>query len=151
MSDVGSHRLDLLAWWFGLPHRVVSDMGTRTHAYEAEDSATALMTFHDRIPCTLSFQWNSKAWADELHIIGTEASVTFSPLDNNEMTFTRGSESTRAYYARPDNAHFALIDDFAKAICTGESPRFNAEDGLAATLIADRMAQSSVSSAWVEN
>jgi 1,5-anhydro-D-fructose reductase (1,5-anhydro-D-mannitol-forming) len=151
LSDVGSHRLDLLAWWFGLPSRIVADMGTRTHSFDVEDSVTALMTFDNQIPCTLSFQWNSKTWADELQIVGTEASVTIAPLDGNEIRFTRGSETTRWYFDRPANAHYGLIDDFANAICAGWSPRFTEDDGLAATLIADWMRQSSALRAWVEN
>jgi predicted dehydrogenase len=112
---------------------------------------TALMTFDNQIPCTLSLQWNSKTWADELHIVGTEASVTFAPLDGNEIRFTRGSETTQRCFDRPANAHYGLIDDFANAICAGQSPRFTGDDGLAATLIADWMRQSSALGAWVEN
>jgi predicted dehydrogenase len=150
LSDVGVHRLDLLAWWFGLPSRVVADMGTRTHSYAAEDSVTALMTFNNYVPCTLSLQWNSHAWVDELQIVGTEASVLLAPLDGDEAIFTRRSEITRSCFSRMPNAHYGLIDDFANSICAGKTPRFSADDGLAATLVADWMRQSSASGAWVE-
>jgi predicted dehydrogenase len=150
LHDVGSHRLDLLAWWLGLPKRVVAEVGNHTHGYAADDSATAMLIFRDRIPSTVSFHWNSKTWADDLHIVGTEASIAFNALDSDEMTITSGRESTRPTYARHPNAHYGLVDDFASAICAGRRPRFNGVDGLAATRIMDWMTQSSASGAWVE-
>jgi len=150
LTDVGSHRLDLLAWWFGLPRRVVADMRIRTHGYAAEDSATAMMLFGDGIPCTASFQWNSKTWCDQLFIVGTEASIAFSAVDGDELTITRGRDSASAAHQRHANAHYGLIDDFASAICAGHPPRFNAADGLAATQMIDWMTESTAAGGWVE-
>lgn len=150
LSDVGSHRLDLLAWWFGLPTRVVADLRTRTQDYDAEDSATALMLLGDGIPCTASFQWNSKTWADQLHIVGTEASIAFSAVDGNELIVTRGRDVELIELPRDANAHYGLIDDFAKAICEGRAPQFNGADSIAATQLADWMITSSARQAWVE-
>src|SRR5690606_9739632 len=85
MYDVGSHRLDLLAWWFGLPTRIVADVATRTHAFDVDDSASGLLVFGDGLPCTVSFLWNSKTWSDELQIIGSEASIELDILDGDEI------------------------------------------------------------------
>jgi 1,5-anhydro-D-fructose reductase (1,5-anhydro-D-mannitol-forming) len=150
LSDVGSHRLDLLAWWFGLPKRVVADLRVRTHDYAAEDSATAILLFGDGIPCTFSCQWNSKSWADELHIVGTEGSASFPSLDGDELVVTRGRDVQRRTFTRHENAHYDLIDDFAGSIDAGRTPRFSVKDGLAATRITDAMQRSSMKGSWVE-
>jgi predicted dehydrogenase len=36
---------------------------------------------------------------------------------------------------RPENAHFPLIDDFARAIAEGRAPRFDGADGMWATAV----------------
>ncbi len=150
LLDVGSHRLDLLAWWLGLPRRLVSEVRTRTHGYGVEDSVAALLTFADEVPCAASFHWNSKAWADEIHVVGTDASVALTPTDSDQLTITRGSETEQVKLPKPDNLHYPLIDDFASAIARQQSPRFNGVDGSAATRIIDAIVQSARSKAWVQ-
>jgi predicted dehydrogenase len=150
LSDVGCHRLDLLAWWFGMPRRVAAMMGTRTHAYAAEDSAAALLSFGDGIPCNVSFQWNSKTWADQLHIVGSEASIALPVLDGDEMIVTRGRDTESLKFARHVNAHYDLIDDFAAAMVEGRAPRFDGADGLAATRMIDLIVESAARGSWTE-
>lgn len=88
--------------------------------------------------------------ADQLHIVGTEASIAFSAVDGIEMTITRGRDSERIELPRHANAHYGLIDDFAAAIREGRAPRFDGVDGLAATRIIDLMSKSSATGGWVE-
>ena len=71
LGDVGCHRLDLLAWWLGLPDKLVSRVMTLTHEYPAEDSVTALLEWEGGPAGTLSFNWNSRTWTDEIHLVGT--------------------------------------------------------------------------------
>jgi predicted dehydrogenase len=149
LFDVGSHRLDLLAWWFGLPRRVIADVRTQTHDYEGEDSATALLMLENEVPCTVSFHWNSKTWADELHIVGTDGNIAFRVLDGDELTITLGRESKIETHPRPSNAHLPMIDDFACSVIEGRSPAFNGIDGMSATQIMEWMVQSSAATAWI--
>jgi predicted dehydrogenase len=150
LMDVGCHRLDLLAWWFGLPRRVAAEVKTRTHDYAVEDSAVALLGFADDVPCTASFHWNSKTWADEIHVVGTEARIAIGAVDGDVLMVQRGRETTQEKLELPSNYHYPLIDDFASAITGGVSPRFDGEDGLAATRIIDAIFQAARSKSWVE-
>ncbi|QDT00406.1 1,5-anhydro-D-fructose reductase [Adhaeretor mobilis] len=150
LSDVGSHRLDLLAWWFGLPQKTVSDVRTRTQDYSVEDSATGILVFADGFPCTLSFQWNSKTWTDELHIVGSETKVSLTPTDSDEMKITCGRETTTSRLNRHPNAHYGLIDDFATSILEGRAPRFSGDDGIAATQMMDWIKQAATCRTWIE-
>ncbi|MBI2824047.1 MAG: Gfo/Idh/MocA family oxidoreductase [Planctomycetia bacterium] len=150
LADVGSHRLDLLAWWFGLPRRVVAHVATRTQDFDVDDSVAALMTFGDGAPCTASFHWNSSVWVDELEIVGTKAKVALAPLDGAELVVSRGRDSDRVSLPAPSNAHYPLIDDFASAITERRTPRFTGSDGIGATRIIDWIKQSATHKAWVE-
>ncbi|MEX0643512.1 MAG: Gfo/Idh/MocA family oxidoreductase [Pirellulales bacterium] len=150
LSDVGCHKLDLLAWWFGLPKRVVARVATRTHDFDVEDSAAILMTLADGTPVTATLNWNSKSWADEIHIIGTEGRLTIRPCDGDEFEITRGRESERRTIPPPANFHGPLVDDFARAIVAGRPPRFGADDGLNANRLLDAIFRSSERDAWVE-
>lgn len=42
-----SHNVDLFCWFFGLPEKVVSMIGTFTHAIEVEDHGVALLRYAD--------------------------------------------------------------------------------------------------------
>ena len=150
LSDVGSHRLDLLAWWFGLPEKLVADASTRVQEYEVEDSTAVLMILEGGVPCTASFQWNSKTWTDEIHVVGTEGKITLHPCDGEEVTITLGRDIEQRRVAKPDNAHGPLLEDFSKAILENRPPRFSGRDGIKANQIMDAIFQSSARARWVE-
>jgi predicted dehydrogenase len=150
LADVGCHRLDLLAWWLGLPRRLVADVRTLTHDYQVEDSANVLMELSGGAPFTGSFHWNSKTRADEIHLVGTEAAVRLSGGEDPEVIITRGRDVERRRLPRPENAHQPLIDDFARAVLEDRPPRFSGADGLQATQILAAIYASSHRGAWTE-
>jgi predicted dehydrogenase len=150
LSDVGCHKFDLLAWWFDLPQRLVADVQTLTHGYSVEDSATMLMTLAGGTQFTGSFNWNSKTWTDEIHVVGTEAKVTLHPCDGDEAVVTMGRDVERRKIANPENQHYPLIDDFARSIVEDRQPRFTGSDGMKATQIMDTVFESSRKQKWAE-
>ncbi len=150
LSDIGVHKFDLLAWWFGLPRRVVADLGTLVHDYEVEDSATAILSYGDGMQVSASFHWTSKTWTDEIHIIGSEARLTLHPTDGQDVLFTVGRDTQRLEVSNPANLHSPLIDDFARSIIEDRSPRFNGYDGAGAGRIMDAVFRSAKEDAWIE-
>ena len=150
LSDVGCHKFDLMAWWFGMPKRIVGCVETLTHGYFAEDSASLLMTLPGGAQVTGSFHWNSKTWADEIHIVGTEAKITLIPCDGNEMTITIGRDTEWRKIPNPENQHYPLIDDFTRSIVEDRQPQFTETDGINATQILDAIYDSSRRHTWVE-
>ncbi len=150
LSDVGVHKFDLLAWWFGLPRRVVADVGTLVHDYAVEDSSTVLMTYDDGMQVTASFHWNSKTWTDEIHIVGSEARLSLHPSDGEEAVITVGRDTDRMMISNPANLHAPLIDDFARSIIEDRAPRFDGRDGSDAGRIMDAVFRSAREEAWVE-
>jgi 1,5-anhydro-D-fructose reductase (1,5-anhydro-D-mannitol-forming) len=149
LADVGCHRLDLAAWWFGLPERLVADVNTLAHDYDVEDSAALLMSLAGGAQLVGSFHWNSKSRADEIHVVGTEGSVAIRS-DEAEVVVTLDREVRGHPLPRPANAHYPLIDDFAQAVLEGRAPRFTGTDGMKATQIIDAIYESSRRKAWVD-
>jgi len=150
LSDVGCHRLDLVAWWFGLPRRVAADVATRTQAYGVEDSAYVLMELAGDVRFVGSFLWNSKERTDEIDIVGTEGVITLRPCDGPGVTLRAGRATQSWELPRPANAHQALIDEFAWAVIEGRAPRFAGPDGMSATRIIDAIHESARQRAWLE-
>ena len=150
LSDVGCHKFDLLAWWFGMPGRIVARVETLTHDYAAEDSASMLMTLPGGVQLTGSFHWNSKTWTDEIHVVGTEAKIALHPCDGDEVAITVGRDTERRKIPNPENHHYPLIDDFARSILEDRPPRFTGDDGIKATQIMDAIMDSSRRNTWLE-
>jgi predicted dehydrogenase len=149
LSDVGSHKFDLLAWWFGLPLKLVARTETRIHKYAAEDASVLVMTLSGGAQLTGSFHWNSKTWTDEIHVVGTEAKITFHPCDGDEVIITLGRDIEHRKIPPPENQHYPMIDDFARAILEDRSPRFTGADGMKASQILDAVFDSSRRNTWV--
>ena len=150
LADVGCHRLDLLAWWFDLPRRLVADVRTVTHDYEVEDSASVLMELAGGAQFTGSFHWNSRAHTDEIRVVGTDREASLHGGESPEVLITRGRDVQRRHLPRPDNAHLPLIHDFARAVIEDRPPRFTGPDGIQATQIMEAIYGSSRRKAWVE-
>ncbi len=148
LMDVGSHRLDLLGWWFGLPERIVAHVHTQTHDYEVDDSATTLGVLPQGVQFTAAFNWNSKIPEDEIVILGTEAQVILRPCDGPDIIISAAEGASHKLMPKPPNAHYPLIDDFARAIVEERSPRFSGADGMKATQIMEAIFTSSTSNTW---
>ncbi|HUT92104.1 MAG TPA: Gfo/Idh/MocA family oxidoreductase [Thermoguttaceae bacterium] len=150
LADVGCHRLDLLAWWFDLPRRLVADVRTLTHDCEVEDSANVLMELAGGAQFTGSFHWNSKHRTDEIRILGTDAEASLYGGDDPEVVITRGRDTERRQLPRPENGHQPLVDDFARAVIEDRPPQFTGPDGMKATQIIEAIYRSSQRRTWVD-
>lgn len=148
MMDIGSHRLDLLAWWFGEPVRVSACVSTQTHGYEVEDSVDALLHYADGHASSVSFHWNSHTRVDELEIVGTQGRLTVSG-DDGPLRLTKGYGLTHeSQPRRPENGHAPLIEVFTSDLAQSRAPRFSGRDGMLATRIMDTIHAAGKSDAW---
>lgn len=120
LSDMGSHMFDVLIGLLGVPASVFAKSGTRTHAYDAEDSAAVLGEMPDGTPLVASFQWNSRSWVHEFEVVGTEGRLRWSPFDQGPLLKTIGRDTVAIEAADPSNAHQPLIAAFVKAVIADE-------------------------------
>lgn len=143
LSDMGSHMFDVLIGLLGLPKSVFAKVQTKTHDYEAEDSATILMRMPDHADVTASFHWNSKTWTHEFEIVGTEAKVKWDPYDGGKVVKTVGRDIETLELPNADNVHQPLIEDFVKAIQGAKSPMITLGEALKTNILLDAIYKSS--------
>ncbi len=145
LADVGSHRLDLLHYLLGEPAAVwgACDNLTQTE-WQSPDSETAFVRYACGAHLTLACNWNvphsPPAW--ELH--GTAGSLIDDPWSSGPLRVLGRDDLGDFQSEYPDNAHFGVVNDFARAVIEGRPPEFSAEQGAWATRIieaAQRSAQ----------
>lgn len=149
--DMGCHKYDMMVELIGMPKTVFAVMDTMTHSYEVEDSCSALFEMENGSYCLSSFNWNSKVWADEFEILGTEGKIILNPCDSDNIEVQlvpklikgMGKEVTSVIKANHANVHFPLVDDFAKAILENRQPRVSGEEGYKTNKILSAIEESS--------
>jgi len=135
--DMGSHKLDMLIDLLGMPRNVSALMSTQTHDYDVEDSCSVLLELENGGHCIAGFNWNSKVWADEFVILGTNGRIKLDPCDGDgielELVPSRmkgiGKEVTTVMKLNASNVHAPLVDDFAKAIIGNHEPKISGKEG----------------------
>ncbi len=137
LADVGSHRLDLLAYLTG--SRPTAVCGFADHLslpYEAADTETALVRLDNGAHVTVLANANipHAGRFSSVEIFGTEGSLLTDPW-SDEPVMVEGSDMEPIAVETASNAHFPMIDDFARAIAEGRAPRFSGMDGLWATAV----------------
>ena len=136
LADIGSHRLDLLTYFIGRPVKVCGFADRLTMSYEAADTETALVQFENGAHVTVFANANTPVTGDAttIEIYGTEGALLTDPW-SDEPVRVLGSDMEPIQVAPPANAHFPMVDDFARAIAERRVPRFSGADGMWATAV----------------
>ena len=135
--DVGSHRLDLLSYWFGNVEPVTTYKSNCVHDYPAEDTAIFLMRLKDcnNAPAVLNVSWAVKVRSDELVITGSEGTIIAGNLSGPEFKIVTTNEVIAESHVKAANVHLPLIEDFIAAVNNGRSPACDGLEGLKTNLI----------------
>ncbi|QDU44001.1 Glucose--fructose oxidoreductase precursor [Symmachiella dynata] len=136
LADVGSHRLDLLHYLLGPPVAVWAACDKTTHPdWQSPDTETVFVRYASGTHLTLVCNWNTPhgvpAW--ELH--GTQGSIVSDPWNAEPLTILGRDDFPVFESTYPDNAHFGVVHDFARADIENRPPEFPAEQGAWATRI----------------
>jgi len=122
LADVGSHMLDLLIGLLGMPRKVTATVKTLVQPYAVEDSAVVVLELANGALATGSFHWNSKTWAHEFEMVGTEASLKWIPFDSGPVIKTVGRNTTELRLPLAENVHLPLVEDFVEAVLNQSLP-----------------------------
>ena len=140
-----AHNVDLFVWFFGMPDKVVSMLGTFAHSIEVEDHGVALLHYDRGMIGSITASSACKpGFATVLEIHSTLGSIV---MENDEITqwTIEGVEnpSSRRKFAVHDGAqsaavadtagHEAIIADFVAAIRDQREPAVPGESGRLAT------------------
>ncbi|OGD22876.1 MAG: hypothetical protein A2W03_06115 [Candidatus Aminicenantes bacterium RBG_16_63_16] len=143
LADMGSHMFDTLIGLLGMPAKVYAETKTLVQPYEAEDSAAILMELPGGAPVVAGFGWNSRTWAHEFEIVGTEAKLKWFPYDSGKVIKTVGREIQELEVPNPDNVHQPLVEDFARAVRDGATPAAPLAEALKTNILLDAIYRSS--------
>lgn len=129
LMDLGSHRLDLFATFFGAPIEAHAFCATRCGDYATEDCASALLRFKDDVHGTLECFFGAGVDPDEFSILGTEGRLDATPLNRGNLKIDSGGETRSEQHPPHDNYNVPLIADFIRAIDEQRAPTVSGTDG----------------------
>jgi predicted dehydrogenase len=116
LYDVGSHRIDLMNFFFGKPQRVTAQLGNGVHKYAVEDNATVLIEYAEGVRAIVDVRWNSHVVRDEFRIIGTNGELELTPLNDPPLGISPGQPEQWPTHA---NIHYPCVENFVSAVLDG--------------------------------
>ncbi|QDT09846.1 Gfo/Idh/MocA family protein [Planctomycetes bacterium K23_9] len=136
LMDVGTHRFDLMACFFGKPLSVQAITGTQTLAASVEDAASVAMEFPNGVQAVASFQWNSPVPRDTLEIVGTQGILWTDSLSDQGRLWLE-TPSGQEDWTLPAIApvHGNLVREFVTHLLDGTPNPLSGESGSIATEI----------------
>jgi predicted dehydrogenase len=140
--DMGSHMFNLVIGLAGAPWKVFARTATRLHRYDVEDSAEIVAELADGTPVVAGFLWNSKTWAHEMEIIGSEARLQWMPLDGACVRIVRGANVEEVELPNAGNVHAPLVAQFAAVIRTGAAAESTLADAALTNKVLDAIYES---------
>lgn len=149
MMDVGSHRLDLIAYWLGEPERVAGLSDNLCMSYDVPDIESLLCRMQSGCHLTCVAGWSLGNGFDEMEIHGTEGSIIATPFDGQHLALRRqGAGEEIELPPQSHNVHLPLVASFAARVSAGQEPEFGGEDGMQATRIIHGGYRSHQSGVW---
>jgi 1,5-anhydro-D-fructose reductase (1,5-anhydro-D-mannitol-forming) len=135
LTDVGTHRLDLMVHLMGGVAEVTAFTDSLSPGMEVDDSSSLLLRFEDGAHADLAFNWNVGASIDELDIWGTRGRIHSRDLGAGllEVTTVGTTESDRL--PAPAITHLGLVQHFVDALLTSTPNLLSGEAGMQATRI----------------
>ena len=112
LFDIGSHRIDVLNFFFGQPQRVSGHLSNPVHHYAVEDNATVMIDYEDGVRGVVDVRWHSRVKRDECRIRGTEGEMDLTPLNGPELVYPGG----RGHLPPHVNLHYPMLENFVDAV-----------------------------------
>jgi len=110
--DIGSHRIDLLNYFFGQPLEVHACLSNVVHHFPVEDSATVLIKYASGVHAVVDVRWNSQIPRDEFRVAGSEGMLELTPLNGPRLVSPVAEENLPPH----PNLHFPCIENFVGAV-----------------------------------
>jgi 1,5-anhydro-D-fructose reductase (1,5-anhydro-D-mannitol-forming) len=115
LYDIGSHRIDLLNYFFGEPVMVRAVLSNAVHSSRVEDSATVVIEYRSKVRGIVDVRWHSRVRRDEFRIIGTEGELDLTPLKGPSLVSPAGREELPT----DANIHFPCVRNFVDNLLDG--------------------------------
>jgi 1,5-anhydro-D-fructose reductase (1,5-anhydro-D-mannitol-forming) len=143
LFDIGSHRIDLLNFFFGEPADVRACLSNVVHQGQVEDSATVVIDYKSKVRGIVDVRWNSHVARDEFRIMGTKGELDLTPLNGPPIVYPGGREEHPTH----SNIHFPCVRNFADAVLDGAPLVSTGETAIWTDWITQKAVESSASTA----
>jgi len=137
LSDIGVHRFDLLEFWLGSAQAQWGSVQHLVQPYEVEDGCSAFLQLPGGAPVHAHFAWNTKAGMDRFEIVGSAGKVLLEPLLSPELILIRNGEKEVLQFDVPQNAYFAMAEDFVDAVQHDRAPLCDGTSGMRASVLVE--------------
>jgi predicted dehydrogenase len=142
----GAHGIDIYAWFFGRPTKIVSMLNNFCHAIEGEDYGVALLKHGDGMIGSITASTAAKPGFPQTLTVHCEKgsfimennAITVWQIDgiDNPAEIIESTDSTLSSATVSDcSGHQAIINDFITAIAENRDPAVNGESAAIATEI----------------
>ena len=143
LYDIGSHRIDLMNYFFGRPSKTVGLLSNVVHKTAVEDAATVLIDYESDVRGVIDVRWHSRISRDDFRIHGTEGLIELSPLNAPGLIYPGGREDLPPHA----NLHYPCVEDFVSAVITGGAPRASAQSSIWTDWVTEQVVSASGPSA----
>jgi len=114
LADAGSHRLDLLCYWFGMPETVKATFSNFSKL-GAESRASLKLKWREGGTANICTEWNNRS-IDQLLVTFDKAEVSINGLDSGQISIEQNGERNTHDFAMEENPHAAAIRDFQASV-----------------------------------
>jgi predicted dehydrogenase len=115
LYDIGSHRIDLLNYFFGEPQSACGKLSSAVQRARVEDNATVIIEYPNDVRGIVDVRWHSRVERDEFWIVGTDGEIDLTPLSGPEILYPGGCEQLPAH----PNLHYPCLENFVDAVLDG--------------------------------
>lgn len=137
LTDVGTHRLDLLAHILGTPREVAAFVDTQTLDAMVDDSSSLVMRFENGVHATAEFNWNVGVPVDEFEVCGTDGRILCRGLDAGELDLI-SADGKQSFLLPPSSiTHLALVEHYVQCLLADRPNQLPGEEGMIATSITE--------------
>lgn len=141
--DIGSHRIDLLNFFFGEPQRVTAQLSNVVNRTAVEDCATVMIEYASKVRAIVDVRWNTRMKRDEFRLVGTEGEIDLTPLSAPELVYPGGREQLPTHA----NIHFPCIENYVAAVLDGAPLLASGESSLRTDWVTEQAVAASRQSA----
>jgi predicted dehydrogenase len=136
LTDIGSHRLDLLFWLLGDARAVSANVARIETWLDGEDQANVAIQFASGVSGSLDQSWCSRSPRDSIVVYGTHGIATVPDLEGTRLDVETGlSTDTVEVAPRSATTHRPLVADFVRALRSGGAVRCSGADALRTTQV----------------
>lgn len=123
--DLGSHVLDLLDFLLGPVAEISGHAQRRSRALAdeplVEDTVVASLRFPSGVVGTLSYAFNSFRARDQMRLLGSRGSLSFSVFGTEPLQLLVGKEASSLEVDQPTHVHQPLVESIVKELSGHEA------------------------------